>query len=35
MLAGDKKNAIENYKESIKINPENTNGKNMLAKLKQ
>lgn len=35
MLAGDKKNAIGNYEKSIKLNPENTNGKNMLAKLKQ
>ena len=35
MLSGDKKNAIENYEKSIKVDPENTNGKDMLVKLKQ
>jgi tetratricopeptide (TPR) repeat protein len=35
MLAGDKKKAIGSYEKSIKLDPENTNGKDMLAKLKQ
>ena len=35
MVSGDKKNAIENYEKSIQLDPENTNGKGMLAKLRQ
>jgi tetratricopeptide (TPR) repeat protein len=34
MMAGNKKEAISNYEMSIKLNPENTNGKNILKKLK-
>jgi tetratricopeptide (TPR) repeat protein len=35
MLAGDKKKAIENYEKSIKLDPQNTNGKDMLTKLRK
>ncbi|MFC2103743.1 serine hydrolase [Bacteroidota bacterium] len=35
MLKGDKELAIENYKKSLELNPENTNAKNMLNKLIQ
>ncbi|MEZ5195508.1 MAG: transglutaminase domain-containing protein [Bacteroidales bacterium] len=34
MKNGDKKLAIKSYKKSIKLNPENTDGEEMLAKLK-
>jgi len=34
MKNGDKKQAIKSYKKSIKLNPENTGGEEMLAKLK-
>ncbi|MCB2221269.1 MAG: tetratricopeptide repeat protein [Bacteroidetes bacterium] len=34
MKNGDKKEAIQSYRKSIKLNPENTGGKEMLAKLK-
>jgi len=34
MKNGDKKLAIKSYKKSIKLNPENTGGEEMLAKLK-
>jgi len=34
MKNGDNKLAIKNYKKSIKLNPENTGGEEMLAKLK-
>ncbi len=32
---GDKENAIKNYEQSVKINPQNDNGKKALEKLKQ
>ena len=34
MKNGDKKLAIKSYKKSIKLNPENTGGEDMLATLK-
>ena len=33
MKAGDKKNAIKNYEKSLKLNPDNTNAKQMLEQL--
>ena len=33
-LSGDKAEAIENYEKSITLNPNNTNGKTALEKLK-
>jgi len=35
MIKGDKKRSIENYEKSLELNPQNTNGKNMLEKLKK
>jgi tetratricopeptide (TPR) repeat protein len=35
MINGDTKLAIKNYEESLKLNPNNENGKKMLEKLKQ
>lgn len=35
MVDGQKENAIANYEKSIVMNPENTNGKEMLAKLRE
>ena len=34
-LAGQKELAIKNYQRSVELNPENTNGKDILAKLKK
>ena len=34
-LAGQKELAIKNYQRSVELNPENTNGKDVLAKLKK
>ena len=35
MLNGDNKLAIKNYKKSLKINPDNNNGKQKLEELKK
>ena len=35
MASGNKKEAIANYEMSVKLNPENTNGKDFLEKLKK
>jgi len=35
MINGDRELAIENYEKSIGLNPDNTNGKNMLQKLRE
>ncbi len=35
MVDGQKDKAIANYKKSVEMNPENTNGKEMLAKLRE
>jgi hypothetical protein len=35
MINGDKKQAIANYERSLKLNPQNTNGKEFLEKLKK
>ena len=35
LINGNKKQAIENYEQSIKLNPQNTNGKDFLEKLKK
>lgn len=33
MKKGDKKSAIENYKKSLQLNPDNADGKTILEKL--
>jgi hypothetical protein len=33
-LAGNKKEAIENYQKSVNLNPKNENGKKAIEKLK-
>jgi len=35
MVNGDTELAIKNYEKSLELNPENTNAKNMLQKLKE
>ncbi len=35
MINGDKESAIKNYEKSIELNPQNSNGKNTLKKLKE
>jgi predicted negative regulator of RcsB-dependent stress response len=35
MKKGDKEKAIENYQKSLGLNPNNTNAREMLKKLKQ
>jgi hypothetical protein len=35
MINGDKDLAIKNYEKSLKLNPDNDNGKKMLEKLKE
>jgi predicted alpha/beta superfamily hydrolase len=35
MIAGDKKNAIENYQKSLELNPKNTNAEKQLRKLRK
>jgi hypothetical protein len=35
MNSGDTEQAIQNYKKSLELNPENTNAKEMLKKLEK